>query len=79
MCLSFGFSEKKAVKFHIPVGVYGNGFKSGSMHLGKDAIVFTKTRDAMSVGLLSQSYLEAIGAQRVLVLMITFRRDGHNQ
>ncbi|XP_051751646.1 MORC family CW-type zinc finger protein 3b [Ctenopharyngodon idella] len=76
--LSFGFSEKKAVKFHIPVGVYGNGFKSGSMRLGKDAIVFTKTRDTMSVGLLSQSYLEAIGAQRVLVPMITFRRDGRN-
>ncbi|XP_052459923.1 MORC family CW-type zinc finger protein 3b isoform X1 [Carassius gibelio] len=76
--LSFGFSEKKAMKFHIPVGVYGNGFKSGSMRLGKDAIVFTKTRDTMSVGLLSQSYLEAIGAQRVLVPMITFRRDGHN-
>ncbi|XP_073698670.1 MORC family CW-type zinc finger protein 3b [Garra rufa] len=77
--LSFGFSDKKAAKFHIPVGVYGNGFKSGSMRLGKDAIVFTKTRDTMSVGLLSQSYLEAIGAQRVLVPMITFRRDGHNQ
>uniref|UniRef100_A0A8C1JRY1 MORC family CW-type zinc finger 3b n=1 Tax=Cyprinus carpio TaxID=7962 RepID=A0A8C1JRY1_CYPCA len=76
--LSFGFSEKKATKSHIPVGVYGNGFKSGSMRLGKDAIVFTKTRDTMSVGLLSQSYLEAIGAQRVLVPMITFRRDGHN-
>uniref|UniRef100_A0A672Q2Z4 MORC family CW-type zinc finger 3b n=1 Tax=Sinocyclocheilus grahami TaxID=75366 RepID=A0A672Q2Z4_SINGR len=76
--LSFGFSEKKAAKFHIPIGVYGNGFKSGSMRLGKDAIVFSKTRDTMSVGLLSQSYLEAIGAQRVLVPMITFRRDGHN-
>ncbi|XP_043092394.1 MORC family CW-type zinc finger protein 3b isoform X2 [Puntigrus tetrazona] len=48
------------------------------MRLGKDAIVFTKTRDTMSVGLLSQSYLEAVGAQRVLVPMITFRRDGHN-
>ncbi|XP_055060587.2 MORC family CW-type zinc finger protein 3b isoform X1 [Misgurnus anguillicaudatus] len=76
--LSFGFSEKKAVRGHIPVGVYGNGFKSGSMRLGKDAIVFTKTRDTMSVGLLSQSYLEAIGAQRVMVPIITFRRDGHN-
>lgn len=49
------------------------------MRLGKDAIVFTKTRDTMSVGLLSQSYLEAIGAQRVMVPIITFRRDGHNQ
>ncbi|NP_001003579.1 MORC family CW-type zinc finger protein 3b [Danio rerio] len=77
--LSFGFSKKRALKLHIPVGVYGNGFKSGSMRLGKDAIVFTKTKDTMSVGLLSQSYLKAIGAQRVLVPMITFRRDGQNQ
>uniref|UniRef100_A0A1I8FI41 BEACH-type PH domain-containing protein n=1 Tax=Macrostomum lignano TaxID=282301 RepID=A0A1I8FI41_9PLAT len=30
---------------HKPIAVhYGNGFKSGSMRIGKDAIVFTKTR-----------------------------------
>ncbi|KAK2850294.1 hypothetical protein Q7C36_009077 [Tachysurus vachellii] len=40
--LSFGFSDKQAVKGHVPVGLYGNGFKSGSMRLGKDAIVFSK-------------------------------------
>ncbi|KAI5621400.1 MORC family CW-type zinc finger protein 3 [Silurus asotus] len=39
--LSFGFSKKKTVRGHAPVGLYGNGFKSGSMRLGKDAIVFS--------------------------------------
>ncbi|XP_028837539.1 MORC family CW-type zinc finger protein 3b isoform X2 [Denticeps clupeoides] len=76
--LSFGFSDKKATKGHVPVGVYGNGFKSGSMRLGKDAMVFTKTKDSMTVGFLSQSYLEAIRAQQVLVPIITFMRDGQN-
>ncbi|KYO38123.1 hypothetical protein Y1Q_0007245 [Alligator mississippiensis] len=40
--LSFGFTDKAAKKNHPSIGVYGNGFKSGSMRLGKDAIVFTK-------------------------------------
>ncbi|KAF7689536.1 hypothetical protein HF521_012889 [Silurus meridionalis] len=76
--LSFGYSDKKAVRDHVPVGVYGNGFKSGSMRLGKDAIVFTKTKDSMSVGMLSQSYLQAIKAQQIMVPILTFRRDGQN-
>ncbi|KAL7983598.1 hypothetical protein Chor_000474 [Crotalus horridus] len=47
--LSFGFSDKVTLNGHVPVGLYGNGFKSGSMRLGKDAIVFTKNGDIMSV------------------------------
>ncbi|KAI1885223.1 hypothetical protein AGOR_G00217960 [Albula goreensis] len=77
--LSFGFSDKHTVKGHVPVGLYGNGFKSGSMRLGKDAIVFSKTRDTMSVGLLSQSYLATVRAQHVIVPIVTFRRYGQNQ
>uniref|UniRef100_A0A8C2CF88 Uncharacterized protein n=1 Tax=Cyprinus carpio TaxID=7962 RepID=A0A8C2CF88_CYPCA len=50
-----GHPLKTAGKFHIPVGVYGNGFKSESMRLGEDAIVFMKTTDTMSVGLLLQA------------------------
>uniref|UniRef100_A0A8C5KZ84 Morc S5 domain-containing protein n=1 Tax=Jaculus jaculus TaxID=51337 RepID=A0A8C5KZ84_JACJA len=65
--LSFGFSDKVTVNSHVPVGLYGNGFKSGSMHLGKDAIVFTKNGETMSVGFLSQAYLEVIKAEHVLV------------
>ncbi|KAG2456514.1 MORC3 protein, partial [Polypterus senegalus] len=63
--LSFGFSDKVTVEGHVPVGLYGNGFKSGSMRLGKDAIVFSKSDTTMSIGLLSQSYLEAIEAEHV--------------
>ncbi|KAG7467310.1 hypothetical protein MATL_G00152020 [Megalops atlanticus] len=77
--LSFGFSDKQAINGHIPVGLYGNGFKSGSMRLGKDAIVFSKTRDIMCVGLLSQSYLEAIRANHVIVPIVSFVRVGQNQ
>ncbi|KAL8190541.1 UNVERIFIED_CONTAM: MORC CW-type zinc finger protein 3 [Gekko kuhli] len=47
--LSFGFSDKVTMNGHVPVGLYGNGFKSGSMRLGKDAIVFTKNEDTMSI------------------------------
>ncbi|OCT93782.1 hypothetical protein XELAEV_18011453mg [Xenopus laevis] len=75
--LSFGFSDKVAVHGHVPVGLYGNGFKSGSMRLGKDAIVFTKNESGMHVGMLSQSYLEKINAEHVLVPIISF--DQHKQ
>ncbi|CAJ0953332.1 unnamed protein product [Ranitomeya imitator] len=67
--LSFGFSDKVAVQGHVPVGLYGNGFKSGSMRLGKDAIVLTKNDSGMHVGMLSQSYLEAVKAENVIQLV----------
>ncbi|KAI4547760.1 hypothetical protein MG293_000090 [Ovis ammon polii] len=35
--LSFGFSEKVTMNDHVPVGLYGNGFKSGSMRLESKA------------------------------------------
>ncbi|XP_060732009.1 MORC family CW-type zinc finger protein 3-like isoform X2 [Tachysurus vachellii] len=74
--LSFGFSDKQAVKGHVPVGLYGNGFKSGSMRLGKDAIVFSKKDNIMCVGLLSQTYLERTGAQNVIVPIVAFTTTG---
>ncbi|XP_026997680.2 MORC family CW-type zinc finger protein 3-like isoform X2 [Tachysurus fulvidraco] len=74
--LSFGFSDKQAVKGHVPVGLYGNGFKSGSMRLGKDAIVFSKKNNTMCVGLLSQTYLERTGAQNVIVPIVAFTTTG---
>ncbi|KAM9254272.1 MORC family CW-type zinc finger protein 3 isoform 1-T1 [Dugong dugon] len=75
--LSFGFSDKVTMNGHVPVGLYGNGFKSGSMRLGKDAIVFTKNGESMSVGFLSQSYLEAIKAEHVVVPIVAF--NNHRQ
>ncbi|XP_073524489.1 MORC family CW-type zinc finger protein 3 [Phyllobates terribilis] len=73
--LSFGFSDKVAVQGHIPVGLYGNGFKSGSMRLGKDALVLTKNDSGMHVGMLSQSYLEAVKAENVIVPIISFDKQ----
>ncbi|XP_053420861.1 MORC family CW-type zinc finger protein 3 isoform X1 [Nycticebus coucang] len=72
--LSFGFSDKVTVNGHVPVGLYGNGFKSGSMRLGKDAIVFTKNGESMSVGFLSQTYLEIIKAEHVVVPIVAFNK-----
>ncbi len=68
---SFGYCDKVDSSFR-PVGKYGNGFKSGSMRMGKDSIVFTKTDKTMSVGFLSQSYLKSINAHTVLVPIISW-------
>ena len=68
----FGYCEKVEIKGHKPVGHYGNGFKSGSMRIAKDAIVFTKHRMTMSVGFLSQTYLAAIRAETVLVPIVSW-------
>ncbi|XP_058845237.1 MORC family CW-type zinc finger protein 4-like isoform X1 [Acipenser ruthenus] len=70
--LSFGFTEKGSSRGHQPIGVYGNGFKSGSMRLGKDAMIFTKNGGCLSVGLLSQTYLEHIRAKAVIVPIAPF-------
>ncbi|XP_013400383.1 MORC family CW-type zinc finger protein 3 isoform X2 [Lingula anatina] len=70
--LSFGFCEKVEIKGHKPVGHYGNGFKSGSMRLGRDAIVFTKQEDTISVGFLSQTFLEMTNAETVLTPIVTW-------
>ncbi|XP_029980740.1 MORC family CW-type zinc finger protein 3a isoform X2 [Sphaeramia orbicularis] len=68
--LSFGYSDKIAVNGLEPIGIYGNGFKSGSMRLGKDAIVFSKSKTAQCVGMLSQTYLEEIGATQIIVPIV---------
>ncbi|MCJ8735753.1 hypothetical protein PDJAM_G00251190 [Pangasius djambal] len=70
--LSFGFTEKGSGKgSHQAIGIYGNGFKSGSMRLGRDALIFTKNGGCQSVGMLSQSFLHAVKAQAVISLVIT--------
>uniref|UniRef100_A0A3P9PQN5 Morc S5 domain-containing protein n=1 Tax=Poecilia reticulata TaxID=8081 RepID=A0A3P9PQN5_POERE len=66
--LSFGFTEKGSGKAsQQAIGLYGNGFKSGSMRLGRDALIFTKNGGCQTVGLLSQTYLQNIKAQAVIV------------
>ncbi|XP_066542778.1 MORC family CW-type zinc finger protein 3-like isoform X2 [Hoplias malabaricus] len=74
--LSFGFSDKQTINGHVPVGLYGNGFKSGSMRLGKDTIVFSKKAGMQCVGMLSQTYLQETGAENVLVPIVMFKYVG---
>ncbi|XP_059418057.1 MORC family CW-type zinc finger protein 3a isoform X2 [Carassius carassius] len=76
--LSFGFSDKETINGHVPVGLYGNGFKSGSMRIGKDTIVFSKNGESMCVGLLSQTYLQEIHAENVIVPIVSFKRIGQS-
>ncbi|ONI19639.1 hypothetical protein PRUPE_3G289000 [Prunus persica] len=72
-CMSFGFSDKKS-KFTI--GQYGNGFKTSSMRLGADVIVFSrhlKSRSlTQSVGLLSYTFLRSMGNNNVVVPMVDY-------
>ncbi|XP_053397343.1 MORC family CW-type zinc finger protein 3-like isoform X2 [Mercenaria mercenaria] len=70
--LGFGFNEKEDVGKHLAIGRYGNGFKSGSMRIGQDALVITRGLQTASVGFLSQSYLSAINADTVLVPVVTW-------
>uniref|UniRef100_A0A8C5N525 CW-type domain-containing protein n=1 Tax=Gouania willdenowi TaxID=441366 RepID=A0A8C5N525_GOUWI len=76
--LSFGYSDKTAVGGVEPIGIYGNGFKSGSMRLGKDAIVFSKSKDSLCVGMLSQTYLEQINAKQIIVPIVCFEMKQKN-
>lgn len=83
MCIfpssSFGYSDKSALNGIEPIGIYGNGFKSGSMRLGKDAIVFSKSKSSSCVGMLSQSYLEDIGAQQIIVPIVCLEQGETNK
>jgi hypothetical protein len=60
------------------IGMFGVGFKTGTMALGKDALVFTihtqsRTR---SVGFLSRSYNEGESRQKLHVPIVSWKDDG---
>ena len=74
---SFGYNKKKPVGEHLNIGQYGNGFKSGSMRIGTDALVFTRCQTSASIGFLSQTYLKAIEAETVLVPILEYHLPGH--
>ncbi|XP_027192262.1 protein MICRORCHIDIA 6-like isoform X3 [Cicer arietinum] len=73
-CMSFGFSDKKS---KYAIGQYGNGFKTGSMRLGADAIVFSCHMNDMvytkSIGLLSYTYLMRAKLDRIVVPMVSYK------
>ncbi|XP_043713918.1 protein MICRORCHIDIA 2-like isoform X2 [Telopea speciosissima] len=72
-CMSLGYSSKKA---NTTIGQYGNGFKTSTMRLGADVIVFTRASCAshvtQSVGLLSYTFLRRTGQDDVIVPMVDF-------
>ncbi|KAF0900204.1 hypothetical protein E2562_028687 [Oryza meyeriana var. granulata] len=78
-CMSLGFSTKKSKK---TIGQYGNGFKTSTMRLGADAIVFTRANRGSSVtlsfGLLSYTFLRRTMKDDIVVPMLDFKiQDGH--
>ncbi|KAJ8771056.1 hypothetical protein K2173_023381 [Erythroxylum novogranatense] len=77
-CMSLGYSSKKS---NTTIGQYGNGFKTSTMRLGADVIVFSRaTRGSkafQSVGLLSYTFLRKTGQDDVIVPMIDFDISGH--
>ncbi|KAE8723356.1 MORC family CW-type zinc finger protein 3 isoform 2 [Hibiscus syriacus] len=72
-CMSFGFSDKKSKS---TIGQYGNGFKTSSMRLGADVILFSQHLDdrslTQSIGLLSYSFLTNAGHDRIVVPMVDY-------
>uniref|UniRef100_A0A2P2K6Q7 MORC family CW-type zinc finger protein 3 isoform X2 n=1 Tax=Rhizophora mucronata TaxID=61149 RepID=A0A2P2K6Q7_RHIMU len=72
-CMSFGFSDKNTKS---AIGEYGNGFKTSTMRLGADVIVFTRHRvDSVvtqSIGLLSYTFLTRMGYDRIVVPMVDY-------
>ncbi|KAK6123520.1 hypothetical protein DH2020_042727 [Rehmannia glutinosa] len=78
-CLSFGFSDKKSKN---AIGQYGNGFKTSSMRLGADVVVFSRCerdrRLTQSVGLLSYTFLMQTRQDRIVVPMVDYQFDTHS-
>ncbi|CAL5325693.1 unnamed protein product [Camellia sinensis] len=72
-CMSFGFSDKKMKS---AIGQYGSGFKTSSMRLGADVIVFTchlrERTLTQSVGLLSYTFLRQTGHDRIVVPLVDY-------
>ncbi|KAF8037098.1 hypothetical protein BT93_B0113 [Corymbia citriodora subsp. variegata] len=72
-CMSFGFSDKKEKS---AIGQYGNGFKTSTMRLGADVIVFSRHVEdrvlTQSIGLLSYTFLMQTGHDRIVVPMVDY-------
>lgn len=79
-CMSLGYSLKSKVADTI--GQYGNGFKTSTMRLGADVIVFSRCagkdgkRPTQSIGLLSYTFLRSTGKEDIVVPMLDYERSG---
>ncbi|KAM0934856.1 putative histidine kinase/HSP90-like ATPase superfamily, morc, S5 domain 2 [Dioscorea sansibarensis] len=81
-CMSLGYSAKS--KIANTIGQYGNGFKTSTMRLGTDVIVFSRSRGrdgkspTQSIGLLSYSYLKNTGKEDIVVPMLDYEKGGQS-
>ncbi|XP_008668235.1 protein MICRORCHIDIA 4-like isoform X2 [Zea mays] len=75
-CMSLGYSAKSKVASTI--GQYGNGFKTSTMRLGADVLVFSRSpgksgkRPTQSIGMLSYTFLRSTGKEDIIVPMIDY-------
>ncbi|XP_062183647.1 protein MICRORCHIDIA 7-like [Phragmites australis] len=75
-CMSLGYSAKS--KIASTIGQYGNGFKTSTMRLGADVLVFSRSRRkagkraTQSIGMLSYTFLRSTGKEDIIVPMIDF-------
>ncbi|KAK4362748.1 hypothetical protein RND71_017989 [Anisodus tanguticus] len=80
-CMSLGYSAKS--KMADTIGQYGNGFKTSTMRLGADVIVFSRSgrkpgkSPTQSIGLLSYTFLRSTGMEDIVVPMLDYeKREG---
>ncbi|KAM0891916.1 hypothetical protein ACQ4PT_026086 [Festuca glaucescens] len=77
-CMSLGYSVKSKVKNTI--GQYGNGFKTSTMRLGADVLVFSRSHNneekrlTQSIGMLSYTFLKSTGKDDIIVPMIDYEK-----
>ncbi|XP_051193745.1 protein MICRORCHIDIA 7 isoform X1 [Lolium perenne] len=77
-CMSLGYSAKSKVKNTI--GQYGNGFKTSTMRLGADVLVFSRSHNneekrlTQSIGMLSYTFLKSTGKDDIIVPMIDYEK-----
>ncbi|XP_073386683.1 protein MICRORCHIDIA 7 isoform X2 [Physcomitrium patens] len=75
-CMSLGYSSKS--KSDNSIGQYGNGFKTSTMRLAADVIVFSRSRASnghratQSIGMLSFTFLRQSGHDDIIVPMIDY-------
>ncbi|VAH46936.1 unnamed protein product [Triticum turgidum subsp. durum] len=81
-CMSLGYSAKSQIANTI--GQYGNGFKTSTMRLGADVLVFSRSRGkegkrpTQSIGILSYTFLRSTGKEDIVVPMIDYEKNGLN-
>ncbi|THU55664.1 hypothetical protein C4D60_Mb11t08950 [Musa balbisiana] len=78
-CMSLGYSAKS--KIANTIGQYGNGFKTSTMRLGADVIMFSRShgkdgrRPTQTIGMLSYTFLRNTGKEDIVVPMLDYEKE----